>query len=79
MRASQLFFPTLREVPGEAELVSHRLLLRAGFIRRLAAGVYSYLPLAQRVLTRIANIVREEMNRSGAQELALPTLVPLEK
>jgi prolyl-tRNA synthetase len=78
VRASQLFFPTLREVPGEAELVSHRLLLRAGFIRRLAAGVYSYLPLAERVLTRIRSIVREEMNRSGAQELALPTLHPEE-
>jgi len=78
VRASQLFFPTLREVPGEAELISHRLLLRAGFIRRLAAGVYSYLPLASRVLERIENIVRDEMNRSGAQELSLPTLHPEE-
>lgn len=78
MRATQLFFPTLREVPGEAELISHQLLLRAGFIRRLAAGVYSYLPLARRVLERIEDIVRQEMNRSGAQELALPTLHPEE-
>ncbi|KPJ64489.1 prolyl-tRNA synthetase [candidate division KD3-62 bacterium DG_56] len=78
MRASQLFFPTLREVPGEAELISHQLLLRAGFIRRLAAGVYSYLPLARRVLHRIEDVVREEMNRSGAQELTLPTLQPEE-
>jgi len=78
MRASSLFWPTLRQDPSEAELVSHRLLLRAGFTRRLAAGVYSLLPLGWRVIEKIARIVREEMNRCGAQELLLPTLHPEE-
>ena len=78
MRASQLFFPTLREVPAEAELISHQLLLRGGFIRRLAAGVYSFLPLGWRVLHKVEQIIREEMDRAGAQELLLPTLHPVE-
>ncbi|HBK53639.1 MAG TPA: proline--tRNA ligase, partial [Syntrophomonas wolfei] len=65
MKASELFFPTLREVPSEAEVLSHQLLLRAGFIRKATAGVYSYLPLASRVLKKIMNIVREEMDRAG--------------
>src|SRR5215831_3623502 len=75
---SKLFIPTLREAPAEAEVVSHRLLLRAGYIRQLAAGIYSYLPLAQRSLLKIQQIVREEMNAIGAQEMLLPALNPAE-
>ncbi len=78
MKASELFFPTLREVPAEAEVVSHQLLLRAGFIRKASGGVYSYLPLAQRVLKKIMQIVREEMDRAGGQELMLPIIQPRE-
>ncbi len=78
MRYSQLFAPTLREISAEVEMPSHRLLLRAGFIRQLSAGVYSFLPLGYKVLTRVANVVRDEMNRAGAQELLLPALHPQE-
>jgi len=78
LRASELFFPTLREVPAEAELPSHRLLLRAGFMRKLAAGIYSFLPLGWRVLRKVEAIVREEMDAAGAQELLLPALHPEE-
>ncbi|HWT01631.1 MAG TPA: proline--tRNA ligase [Pyrinomonadaceae bacterium] len=78
MRWSQFFIPTLREVPADAEVVSHRLLLRAGMVRQLAAGVYSLLPLAQRVSLKIQQILREEMNRIGGQEFFLPALNPRE-
>lgn len=78
MRWSQTYIPTLRESPAEAELVSHRYLLRAGYIRKLAAGVYNYLPLMQRVLRKVSNVVREEMDRSGALEVLLPVLQPAE-
>ncbi len=78
MRWSQLFIPTLREEPADAEVVSHKLLLRAGMIRQLAAGIYSYLPLAKRSLSKIENIIREEMNRIGGQEFFLPALNPRE-
>ena len=78
MRATQLFFPTLREVPRDAELTSHQLLLRGGFIRNLAAGVYSYLPLGWRVHEKIAQIVREETDAFGGQEVHMPVLVPKE-
>lgn len=78
MKTSQLFFPTLREVPKEAELTSHQLLLRAGYIRSVAAGVYSYLPLGWRVHEKIAQIVREEANAFGGQEIHMPVLVPKE-
>jgi prolyl-tRNA synthetase len=78
MRWSQFFIPTLREVPADAEVVSHRLLLRAGLVRQLAAGIYSYLPLAQRVALKIMQILREEMNRIGGQEFFLPALNPRE-
>lgn len=78
MRLSQAFIPTMRQDPGEAEVVSHRLMLRAGMIRKVAAGIYSYLPLGLRVLRKIETIVREEMNRAGAQELLLPVLSPAE-
>ena len=75
---SKLFIPTLRENPAEAEVVSHQLLLRAGYIRQLAAGIYSYLFLAQRSLLKITRIVREEMDAIGAQEMYLPGLNPAE-
>ena len=78
MHWSQLFIPTLRENPAEAEVVSHQLLLRAGYIRQLSAGIYSYLFLAQRSLLKIAQIVREEMDAIGGQEMALPALHPAE-
>jgi prolyl-tRNA synthetase len=78
MRWSQLFIPTLREDPADAEVVSHRLLLRAGMVRQLSAGIYSYLPLAQRVIVRITKILREEMELIGAQEFFLPALNPRE-
>src|SRR5436305_15351879 len=74
MRWSTLFIPTLRELPAEAEVVSHQLLLRAGYVRQLSAGIYSYLLLAQRSLLKIQNIVREEMNAIGGQEIMLPAL-----
>lgn len=78
MRQSNLFAPTLRETPAEAEIVSHQLMLRAGMIRKSAAGIYTYLPLAQRVLKKIMAIIREEMDREGGQELALPIVQPAE-
>jgi prolyl-tRNA synthetase len=76
MRWSQYFIPTLREDPADAEVVSHKLLLRAGLIRQLGAGIYSYLPMAQRVSLKIMQILREEMNRIGGQEFYLPALHP---
>ena len=78
MRWSQYFVPTLREDPADAEVVSHKLLLRAGIIRQLAAGIYSYLPLGQRVTLKIMQMLREEMNRIGGQEFSLPALHPAE-
>ena len=78
MRWSQYFIPTLREDPADAEVVSHKLLLRAGFIRQLGAGIYSYLPLAQRSILKISEIIREEMNAIGGQEFYLPALNPAE-
>lgn len=78
MRWSQAFIPTLREVPAEAEAPSHQLLLRAGYIRQVAAGVYAYLFLAQKSFLKIAQIIREEMNRIGGQEFYLPALNPAE-
>jgi prolyl-tRNA synthetase len=78
MRMSRLLAPTLRENPAEAEVVSHQLLVRAGYIRRLANGVYNYLPLMWRVLRKVEQIVREEMDRAGAQELLMPILQPAE-
>lgn len=78
MRLSQMLFVTLREDPAEAEIPSHKLLLRAGYIRRIGSGVYAYLPLMWRVLQKISQIVREEMNATGAQECLLPQLQPAE-
>jgi prolyl-tRNA synthetase len=78
MRWSQYFIPTLREDPADAEVVSHKLLLRAGIVRQLSAGIYSYLPLGQRIALRVMQILREEMNRVGGQEFYLPALHPAE-
>ena len=78
MRWSNYFIPTLREDPADAEVASHRLLVRAGYIRQLTSGVYSLLPLAQRVRLKIMQIIREEMNRIGGQEYLLPTIHPAE-
>ena len=78
MRVSKLYAPTLREVPAEAEVVSHQLMLRAGFMRKAAGGLYTYLPLAWRVLKKIERIVREEMDAKGSQELLMPIVQPAE-
>lgn len=78
MRMTKAFIPTLRSVPAEAEIISHKLLLKAGFIRRNAAGVYAYLPLAQRVLNKIEAIIRKEMNKADGQEVLLPIIQPAE-
>ncbi len=78
MRMSQLYAPTLKEDPGDAEIASHRLLLRAGFIRKTASGIYTFLPLGKRVLAKVENIVREEMDGIGAQEVLMPVLQPEE-
>ena len=78
MRVSNLYAPTLREVPAEAEVFSHQLMLRAGFMRKAAGGIYTYLPLAWRVLKKIERIVREEMDAKGSQELLMPIVQPAE-
>ena len=78
MYYSRYFLPTLKETPSEAEINSHRLMLRAGMIRKLTAGIYSYLPFGLTALRKVENIVREEMNRAGAQEVLLPTVQPAE-
>ena len=78
MYMSKLYAPTLKEDPADAELASHRLLLRAGMIRKEAAGLYSYLPLAWRSIRKIENIVRDEMDAAGAQELMMPIMVDAE-
>ncbi|MBP1762077.1 MAG: prolyl-tRNA synthetase, partial [Firmicutes bacterium] len=78
MKASQLFFPTLRELPSEAEIISHQLLLKAGYMRKTGAGIYSYLPLAVRVLKKIEAIIREEMDKADGQEILMPIVQPQE-
>jgi prolyl-tRNA synthetase len=78
MRVSQILIPTLREVPAEAEIVSHQLMFRAGFIRKAAAGIYTHLPLSTRVLQKINRIIREEMDAKGGQEVMLPIIQPAE-
>jgi len=78
MRYSLMFLPTVREIPSDAEVISHQLMLRAGMIRKLTSGVYSYLPLGYRVIRKFEQIVREEMNRASAQEVFLPTVQPAE-
>jgi prolyl-tRNA synthetase len=78
MRYSEMFLPTGREVPSDAELISHQLMIRAGMMRKLTSGIYSYLPLGYRVIRKFEQIVREEMNRAGAQEVFLPMVQPAE-
>ena len=78
MKMSKLFVQTLREFPSDAEVISHKLLVRAGYIRKLAMGVYNYLPLMWRVIKKVENIIREEMDRAGAQELLMPFVQPKE-
>src|SRR5947207_7286133 len=78
MRTSRFFIATLKEVPAEAEIASHRLMLRAGLVRRLAAGIYTWLPLGLRIQRKVEAIVREEMNRAGAVELSMPVVQPAE-
>jgi prolyl-tRNA synthetase len=78
MRLSKSLIPTLREVPADAEALSHKLLLRAGLIRQLGAGIYVYLPLGQRVLDKVCAIIREEMNAIGGQEITMPVIQPAE-
>ena len=78
MRVSQFFLSTLKEVPADAEIVSHKLMLRAGLIRRLAGGIYSWLPLGLRVVRKVEAVIREEMNRAGALELFMPAVQPAE-
>ena len=78
MKVSQFFVSTLKEAPAEAEVVSHKLMLRAGFIKRLSAGIYSYMPMGLRVIRKVESIVREEMTRAGAVELLMPLVQPAE-
>ncbi|MFZ5510615.1 MAG: proline--tRNA ligase [Pseudomonadota bacterium] len=78
MRATQFFISTLKEAPSDAEIVSHQLMLRAGLIKRLAGGIYTWMPLGLRILRKVENIVREEMNRAGAVELLMPAVQPAE-
>jgi len=78
MRVSQFFISTLKEAPSEAEVASHKLMLRAGLIKRLTSGVYTWMPLGLRVLRKVEAIIREEMNRAGAIELLMPTVQPAE-
>jgi prolyl-tRNA synthetase len=77
-RASQLFLPTLREAPADAEAVSHKLLVRGGYIRQVTAGVWTFLPLGWRVHQKVVGIIREEMDAIGGQEMLMPVLTPLE-
>jgi len=76
MRLSQLFFTTLRDDPADAEMPSHRLLVRAGYVRQLGAGLYSLLPLGLRVNRRVEQVIREEMDRIGCQEMEMPVVHP---
>ena len=78
MKMSNMLVSTLREVPAEAEIDSHKLMLRSGMIRKMAAGVYNYMPLGLKVLKKVEDIVREEMNAIGSQELVMPQLLPEE-
>ena len=78
MRYADLFLPTLKDVPSEAEVISHQYMLRAGMIRKLASGIYSFLPVGLRALRKVENAIREEMNRAGAQEVFLPSVQPAE-
>ena len=74
MRATQFFLNTLKEAPADAEVISHQLMMRAGMIKRLAGGIYTYMPVGLRSIRKVENIVREEMNRAGALELLMPAV-----
>src|SRR5881296_38160 len=76
MRWTQTLIPTLKETPAEAEIISHKLLLRAGLVRKLTGGLYTFLPLGLRALRKVEQIIREEMNRAGAMEVLMPTMQP---
>jgi prolyl-tRNA synthetase len=78
MKASQFFISTLKEAPADAEVVSHQLMMRAGMIKKLGAGVYNYMPMGLRVIRKVEAIVREEMNRAGAVEMTMPVIQPAE-
>src|SRR3982074_3747223 len=78
MRASRFFVSTLKEAPSDAEIVSHKLMMRAGLIKRLGSGIYTYMPMGLRVIRKVEAIVREEMNRAGAIELLMPLVQPAE-
>ena len=78
MKASQFFISTLKEAPADAEVVSHQLMMRAGLVKKLGAGIYSWMPMGLRVLRKIEAIVRQEMNRAGAVELLMPVVQPAE-
>ncbi|HEY9662853.1 MAG TPA: aminoacyl--tRNA ligase-related protein, partial [Allocoleopsis sp.] len=78
MRATQFFLNTLKEAPADAEVISHQLMMRAGMIKRLAGGIYTYMPVGLRSIRKVENIVREEMNRAGALELLMPAVQPAE-
>ncbi len=78
MRTSRYLISTMKETPADAEVISHQLMMRAGLIRKLASGLYTWLPVGLRVLRKVEHIVREEMNRSGAQELLMPAIQPAE-
>ena len=78
MKLSKLLTATLREAPADAEIVSHKLMLRAGMVRQLASGIYTWLPLGYRILKKVEAIVREEMNAAGAQEILMPAIQPAE-
>src|SRR5512137_2687594 len=78
MRYSQYFIPTVKETPADAEVISHQLMLRSGMIRKLAAGIYNYLPMGLRSIRKVEQIVREEMNRAGAIEMLMPSVQPAE-
>src|SRR6476646_542216 len=78
MKASRFFVSTLKEAPTDAEVASHRLMMRAGMIKKLGAGIYTYMPMGLRVIRKVEAIVREEMNRAGAVELTMPVVQPAE-
>ena len=78
MRVSTFLLSTVKETPSDAEIISHQLMLRAGMVRKIAAGIYTWLPLGLRVMRKVENIVREEMNRAGAQEILMPAVQPAE-
>ncbi|HNJ84156.1 MAG TPA: proline--tRNA ligase, partial [Piscinibacter sp.] len=78
MKSTQFFVSTLKEAPADAEVVSHKLMMRAGLIKRLGAGIYNYMPMGLRVIRKVEQIIREEMNRAGAVELLMPVVQPAE-